>query len=197
MPEYDIPLSTMYEAGLGKRVLVEEQVTTHRKSLTLVDRTGDTPHDVVRLSRGEAEELAHVLLAYLNQDNDGTLGYGAEHGVFEEHRSDTGIEEMPEYVEGIGRGVNEYECQRCGRGWSMRHHDEAATHECNPAELQAEDIADYIVAEKPEDHDDIPVTAVDEMALPEWLPSDSDQDVWNEWREQVRAVLQERGFEVV
>lgn len=130
MPEYDIPLSTIYDEGEGRRALVDRTVSGGKR-LTLVDRTGETPYDVVQLSRGEAEELAHVILAFLNEDNDGTLGYGAAHGVFEEHRTDRDEDiEMPEYVHAIGRGVNEYECQRCGMGWPGSDPKRAAEHEC-------------------------------------------------------------------
>lgn len=131
MPEYDIPLSSIYEDGKGKRVEIRTDGYRSQHRFDLIDRTGEPPDDLVGLSRSEVEELAHICLAYLNRDNNGTLGYGAKHGVFEDYRTDKGIEEMPEYVEYIGRGVNEYECQRCGGVWSGMNRDDAATHDCD------------------------------------------------------------------
>lgn len=130
MPEYDIPLSEIYDEGEGRRAIIEHTVSGSKR-LTLVDRTGDAPHDVVQLSRGEVEELAHVILALLNEDNDGTIGYGAAHGVFEAHRSDTDRPEMPESVKFISGGVNEYHCEACGDAWSGYQAEQAATHDCD------------------------------------------------------------------
>lgn len=39
--------------------------------------------------------------------------------------------EMPDYVEFIGRGVNEYQCQRCMGTWSGNDREKAATHDCS------------------------------------------------------------------
>jgi hypothetical protein len=131
MAEYDIPLSTLYDEGDGKRVEIRTHDSVVNQRFDIVDRTGETPDDLVGLSRGEVEELAHICLAYLNRDRDGTLGYGAKHGAFEEHRVDSSSSELPEYVEYIGRGVNEYECQRCERVWSGMNHEQAANHDCD------------------------------------------------------------------
>ncbi len=129
MPEYDIPLSTIYERGEGKRVRV---VTVGgRKQVTVTDFTGEPPHDIVRLSRGEAEELVHVLLAYLNQDNDGTLGYGAPHGSFEAHRVDGDRPALPDRVKTITGGAYQYHCEECGQVWAGFDRDEAAMHDCS------------------------------------------------------------------
>lgn len=87
MPKYDIPLSTIYEEGEGQRVLIDDR--SYGPAMTLVDRTGDTPHDVIQLHDSDIEELAHIILAYLNQDNTGTLGGSPTGCSFDEYRTDT------------------------------------------------------------------------------------------------------------
>lgn len=201
MPEYDIPLSDVYGEGKGKRVEIGLDSQLGPRFYVTDRRGGGGPDDVIGLSRSEVEELAHVCLAFLNRDTDGTLGYGSRSGMFETFRDDHDerIPETPDYVQFIGRGVNEYECQRCGRGWSGYQHEEAATHDCNPAELDPADIADDILDNKPEDAPErkVPLGAIDEVALPEWLPEDCDQETWDTMRERVREALQDRGYEVV
>lgn len=86
MPDYDIPLSTIYEEDEGKRVLIQQD--TPGEKITLVDRRGDPPDDIVPLYEGEAEELLHVLIAFLARDNDGTLGQSRTGHSFEEYRTD-------------------------------------------------------------------------------------------------------------
>lgn len=82
MPDYDIPLSSVYGDGDGKRVLIEGG------RVMVIDRTGQTPHDLVSLSDSEAEELAHVLLAYLNRTNAGELGGSRTGAAFDDYRVD-------------------------------------------------------------------------------------------------------------
>jgi len=88
MPEYEIPLSPVYDQGHGPRVQIKDGIGSN---VTLLDDNGPAPegqNDVIGLSDGEAEELCHILIAYLNRANDGTLGSGASSGQFEEHRTD-------------------------------------------------------------------------------------------------------------
>lgn len=87
MAEYEIPLSTIYDAGEGVQVEIKDGF--RGPTLYVVDRTGDVPHDTVQLEETEAEELVHILVAFLNRDRDGTIG-GSRTGVaFEEWRVDS------------------------------------------------------------------------------------------------------------
>ena len=133
-PEYDIPLSPVYSVGKGKRVEIGVDSQLGERFYITERRDDDSPDQLVGLSETEVEELAHICLAFLNRSNDGTLGR-ASHGQFEDFRDDFDERpvEMPDYIQYIGRGVNEYECQRCGKGWSGMDYEEAANHDCDEA----------------------------------------------------------------
>lgn len=48
--------------------------------------------------------------------------------------------EMPEYVEGVGWGVDEWQCQRCPGMWPARQRDDTATHDCDEVRHRHEDL---------------------------------------------------------
>lgn len=86
MPNYDIPLSSVYEEGNGRRIVIEQD--SFGASVQIVDRTGGTPYDLVPLEDTEVEEVIHILTAYLARDNDKTLGSSRTGVQYEEFRSD-------------------------------------------------------------------------------------------------------------
>lgn len=68
MTDYDIPLSSVYDEGKGTRVLIQDG------RVSIVERTGDTPHDLVRIRQTEIPRLIEILVARLTEEgNFGTL----------------------------------------------------------------------------------------------------------------------------
>lgn len=60
--KYEIPLNeSFYKEGAGPRVIIEEG----KKGVYIVDRTGETPHDLVEIHGTEIAELIQVLSDYM------------------------------------------------------------------------------------------------------------------------------------
>jgi hypothetical protein len=69
MKDYEIPLSDVYEEDRGPAFRIRND------NLYIVNRTEEGfGVDVVPISESEAEELVHILTAYLNRRRTGLIG---------------------------------------------------------------------------------------------------------------------------
>lgn len=80
--DYEIPLSAIGERGESVQVEIKNG------RFYISDRLGEPPHDVIVLYDTEVEELIHAAIAYLNRDNDGSLGKSRTGCSFQEFRVD-------------------------------------------------------------------------------------------------------------
>lgn len=80
--KYEIPLTEgFYEEGAGPRVIINED----KKGVYIVDRTGDTPHDLVEIHGTEVASLMEILSDYMHSHMMRPFGQMPEgYGEYEE-----------------------------------------------------------------------------------------------------------------